>query len=260
MIANSGDTSAGDINVAVRRSQHGDATTSPKTIPNNKCGFLSDDMVILNQRGVVLSYPKPLTISRHTLQAVPENMLRVHERLALFVQSRIHSRSGRRIGMLLAGLGLPAATLNTVLQILVPPPKYGVERLFPNVEIEESAYLSSMVMIERGEDQEEQIDHYSALTTLIANSEDAYGFPPYPLIANQLCQWKGVDLHYDELRIISHALLYCTTMRMRSSSFGWWQHLPALLDRQQLFIKQPGSAEAITVPVGDHYNWLSEKR
>src|SRR5487761_1261590 len=39
--------------------------------------FLSDDMTIISAQGVARRYPKPLTISAHTLRAVP------HQRLSL---------------------------------------------------------------------------------------------------------------------------------------------------------------------------------
>ena len=55
------------------------------------------------------------------------------ERAALYVQSRIHSRSGRRFAMFIAKFHLPAATINLVVQALIPPPKYRVERLVPHV-------------------------------------------------------------------------------------------------------------------------------
>ena len=81
----------------------------------------------------MLTYPKPLTISRHTLQGgqdAPALPARAH---GLVVQSRLHSRSGRRFALILARTQLPAATINAVVQLLVPPPKYHVERLVPGV-------------------------------------------------------------------------------------------------------------------------------
>ena len=83
----------------------------------------------------MLTYPKPLTISRHTLHAVKTPVLNRRERLGLVVQSRLHSRSGRRFALLLAKTHAPAATINAITQILVPPPKFHVDRLVPGVRL-----------------------------------------------------------------------------------------------------------------------------
>ena len=50
----------------------GKTTTVLHTLRHNLqgCRFLSDDMTIFCPDGEVLSYPKPLTISQHTVQAV----------------------------------------------------------------------------------------------------------------------------------------------------------------------------------------------
>ena len=37
--------------------------------------------------------------------------------------------------MVLAKTHMPAATINTIVQLLVPPPKYQVDRLVPDVRI-----------------------------------------------------------------------------------------------------------------------------
>ena len=98
----------------------------------------------------MLTYPKPLTISRHTVQAVKTPLLSRRERIGLIVQSRLHSRSGRRFAMVIAKLRMPAATINAVVQFLVPPPKYHVERLVPSAKIAPEAQLAALVVIQRG--------------------------------------------------------------------------------------------------------------
>ena len=52
--------------------------------------FLSDDLVILSPEGKVLSFPKPLTISSHTLKAIDQCQLSRWERATLPIQSRLH--------------------------------------------------------------------------------------------------------------------------------------------------------------------------
>ena len=55
------------------------------------------------------------------------------QRLVLAVQSRIHSKDGRQFALLLARLNIPIIAINAITQILVPPPKYMVDRLVPTV-------------------------------------------------------------------------------------------------------------------------------
>ena len=52
------------------RTDTGKTTTCLKTLDGRAYSFLSDDLTLLSPEGRVLPYPKPLTISRHTLQAV----------------------------------------------------------------------------------------------------------------------------------------------------------------------------------------------
>jgi len=78
-----------------------------------------------------MTYPKPLTISYHTLRAVNTDTLNFKEKMSLPFQSRIHSRSGRRLAFLISKTHMPAATINMITQMVVPPPKYFVDKLVP---------------------------------------------------------------------------------------------------------------------------------
>src|SRR5438034_4952634 len=49
------------------------------------------------------------------------------ERIALQFQSRLHSKSGRKVGLNLSQSKLPAATMNAIVQMIVPPPKRSEE-------------------------------------------------------------------------------------------------------------------------------------
>ena len=97
--------------------------------------FISDDLTLISASGKVFTYPKPMTISHHTVKAINSRYLSLWERLALLVQSRIHSRSGRRLAHFLSNSKLPMATINALVQFLVPPPKYFVQRLIPRVKV-----------------------------------------------------------------------------------------------------------------------------
>ena len=113
------------------RTDTGKTTTALKLLDHYPYSFLSDDLTIVCPDGRVLAYPKPLTISRHTVAAVKTPLLSRRERIKLIPQSRLHSRTGRRFAFVLATLRIPAATLNAVVQRMIPPPKYDIDAADP---------------------------------------------------------------------------------------------------------------------------------
>jgi hypothetical protein len=193
------------------------------------CQFLSDDMTIVAPDGTVMSYPKPMTISFHTLNAAKTAPLPLLNRAALQVQSRLHSKSGRSVGLKLGNSRFPAASLNALVQMLIPPPKYMINRLVPSVTLTHRARLARAVVIERGPDAERTLSHEEIVRELAVNAEDAYGFPPYPIIGHQLYVWDGQDLHERERAIVSQALDGCEADLLRSANFGWWSRIPKLV-------------------------------
>ncbi len=197
----------------------------------SSCQFLSDDMTILARDGTVMSYPKPMTISFHTLNAAKTAPLPLLNRIALQVQSRLHSKSGRKVGLTLGNSRFPAASLNAVVQMLIPPPKYMIDRLVPGVKYAKKAQLTHAVVIERGPDADTPISHAEIVEELSVNAEDAYGFPPYPIIGHLLYMWDGADLHVQERAIVSEALSGCEAERLRSANFGWWRRIPEIVDQ-----------------------------
>ncbi len=211
------------------RTDTGKTSTILRAVDNYNYSFLSDDMTIVSRDGDVMSYPKPLTISNHTLSAVNGNAsLTWLERIALQIQSRLHSKSGRSVGMKLSHGSLPAATMNAIVQMLIPPPKYMVHRLIPKATYINHAKLSRAVIIERGPEFQETLRHEQAVETFVNNAEDAYGFPPYPILADSLSRWDNVDLHPYEQAIVSKALEKIPTVRLRDPQFNWWQKLPVI--------------------------------
>ena len=211
--------------IVTAQTDTGKTSTILRLIENQGNRFLSDDMTLLGKDGVVLNFPKPLTISAHTMRALPRSTLNLREKLALQIQSRIHSRSGRKFALWLSSSGLPVATINAIVQILIPPPKFMIDRLIPEVIIEETASLSQIFQIERGPELEEPIEHRDIVTTLLKNADDAYGFPPYPQIADSLRKWYGEDLRQTERRIIEQGTTGKDFMRLRDPEFGWWKTL-----------------------------------
>ncbi len=212
------------------RTDTGKTTTILRLLSHEPFEFMSDDMVILGRDSRVFSYPKPLTISRHTLEAVNGASLSLWERLILHVQSRVHSKSGRQTALALTRVPLPMATVNTIAQMLVPPPKYSIQRLIPGVRGRKESRISHMMVIELGPDHQASLDPEEAEEMLMSNCEDAYGFPPYPALERFLPFCNGVDLRELEREIISSGLRGCGATLIRSQTRSWWRQVPRLLN------------------------------
>jgi glycosyltransferase involved in cell wall biosynthesis len=214
------------------RTDTGKTTTALKTLDNLPFSFLSDDLTLLTPDGRVLTYPKPLTISRHTLSAVRTPLLRRRERLGLIVQSRLHSRSGRLFGLIIAKTRMPAATINALVQLVIPPPKYQVDRLVPQVTIIPEARLVGLTVIQReGDEGSVQLEEQEALDLLLSNCEDAYGFPPYPTIQHWLHSRGGLDLKGREREIIESAMAGKPSHLLCSHDRDWYRMFPAVVEQ-----------------------------
>jgi dolichol-phosphate mannosyltransferase len=220
-----------DAFLVTARTDTGKTTTSLRMLDHHPYSFLSDDLTLVSPDGRVLTYPKPLTISRHTLKAVKTPLLSRRERIGLVVQSRLHSRSGRRLALVLARTHLPAATINAVVQMIVPPPKYHVERLVPGVEVAPEARLKGMVVIQRGGEGAVSLDEAEALETLMRNCEDAYGFPPYAAIEGSLRRRNGADLKDVERGIVASALSGLPAAVIRSETMDWSRRVPGVVSQ-----------------------------
>ncbi len=215
---------------------------------SDKFQFLSDDMTILTKEGQVLNYPKPLTISLHTLKAArctPD--LSRFGRMFLQVQSRLHSRRGRMFGMWLSNGNVPGASLNAIVQAVVPPPKFMVNHLIPSAAIAQTAQFSRIAIIERGPEFERGVGEEEALRILMANAEDAYGFPPYPALADQMANWMGQDWHEAEKTIVRDAIRNLPIVHIRRPGYDWYQRLPEVMAN----IKKEAEAAIPVMPVKD---------
>ena len=213
----------------------------------DQAAFLSDDMTIVSPDGIAMTYPKPLTISHHTLRAVNADTLKFRERITLPFQSRIHSRSGRRFAQKIGMSRLPAATINMFTQMIVPPPKYFVEKLVPNVKLTGKACLTGMFIIERGDEAILPMKNSEAMQVLLQNCEDAYGFPPYENIKEFLYCVYGYDLHEKEQEIINQALGLLPAKVIRSNTLNWWSQIPAFVDNEQVSVDISRALEVETV-------------
>jgi dolichol-phosphate mannosyltransferase len=198
--------------------------------------FLSDDMTIINGEGEALSFPKPLTISSHTLRAVNTKVLSPPRRLVLAIQSRIHSKEGRQFALLLARLNIPIIAINAITQILVPPPKYMIDRLVPTARYSDHGIVRQIFIIGRGPEDEVPLSHDQTVATLLANTEDAYGFPPFSIMERAITLRsrnlrKGKKQDISELRSLERGILEdflrnVSACRLSSANFGWADIIP----------------------------------
>jgi dolichol-phosphate mannosyltransferase len=212
--------------------------------PDNSA-FLSDDMTIINREGVARSFPKPLTISSHTMRAVNKNVLSPLRRLILGFQSRIHSKEGRQFALLLAKLNIPIIAINAITQILVPPPKYMINQLVPTARYGDSGLVRRIFIIGRGPEAEDSLTHDEAMAIMLANTEDAYGFPPFSIMeraitlrTRNLRSGKKQDisvLRSLERDILDDFLENVSVSRLISPNFGWADVIP-----QRVLHSSPG--------------------
>ncbi|MGH2978546.1 MAG: glycosyltransferase [Solirubrobacterales bacterium] len=211
------------------RTDTGKTTTTLKLLDHYPYSFLSDDLTLVCPDGRVLAYPKPLTISRHTVAAVQTPRLSRRERIKLIPQSRLHSRTGRRLAFVLAKMRVPAATVNAVVQRLIPPPKYDIERLVPTARVAPEAKIARLVIIQREDDFQQELEPEEALEILFANCEDAFGFPPYSEIEGFLQGLNGHDLQRAERDVVENAFASVPATLIASSTMDWWTRLPSLM-------------------------------
>jgi hypothetical protein len=205
------------------RTDTGKTSTILRLLDTHGGVFYSDDMVVLDATGGLTRYPKPLTISAHTVKAMPRHRLGLRSRLTLPVQSRLHSREGRAAGKRLAAMNLPIMAMNATVQAMVPPPKYRVTDLV-SCQIGTWTHMDSVFLIERGAtDRLEHVPAAQALEELLLNTDDAYGFPPYASLAPciRLAGLTHEELLLREREILRSALGERPVTRIVAAGHGW---------------------------------------
>ena len=192
--------------------------------------FLSDDMTVVDSRGTAWCFPKPLTISAHTLRAVRAEDLTQAEWRRLRFASRLHSKGGRSLAVSLSRFNVPIMGINALTQILVPPPKYAVDRLI-SCRMSSSTRVRELFVIERGAPRLAGLDRDAALDQLLANTDDAYGFPPFRYLAPAITiGGQGyLQLRAREREILSGFLSQVRVRTLASDTFGWADEIPSLV-------------------------------
>ena len=211
----------------------GKTSTVIRLVRDYGYSFLSDDMTIVSPNGQALRYPKPMTMSYHTMSAIAGAHLPFGRRAKLSVQSRVHSKSGRSVGRALGLRNIPIMAINSATQIAVPPPKFHITSLV-GCEVAEKAEIDRVVFIERGESVRETMSLKAAVSKLIENTDDAYGFPPFATFAPHL---RIGPLSYLELRnreaaLLAQAIANTELLRLQIPGHGWAE-LIADLDRER---------------------------
>ena len=210
----------------------GKTSTVIQLVRDRQYQFLSDDMTIIAPDGVAIHYPKPMTMSYHTMSVISGHHLPARQRMALAVQSRLHSKSGRSVGRRLGTWNLPIMSVNSVVQWLVPPPKYHIASLL-DCELAERAPIGHVFIMERGEPLQERPRRAEAVAALIDNTDDAYGFPPFATFAPQL-RIGAADyetLRRKELELLRKAIARADVWRVRVPGHEWAEILPELIER-----------------------------
>jgi dolichol-phosphate mannosyltransferase len=209
----------------------GKTSTVIRLVRDRNYQFLSDDMTIISPAGMAIQFPKPMTMSYHTMASIKGQRLRIGQRAALAIQSRLHSKSGRTVGRRLGTWNLPIMSVNSVVQFLVPPPKFHIDALL-GCEIIERARIGNVFLMERGESLEEGLTVGQAMQTLIDNTDDAYGFPPFATFAPHIR--IGADdyptLRQKERALLTAALAHASIRRVRVPGHEWAEILPGLLE------------------------------
>jgi hypothetical protein len=85
--------------------------------------------------------------------------------------------------------------------------------------------LSHLIVIERGDELTENLDADAATRLLSDNTEDAYGFPPYPLIADLIANGE----HAVEADIRRRVVTQLSAVRLRSPDRSWFDRLSAVV-------------------------------
>jgi hypothetical protein len=163
-------------------------------------------------------------------RAVDTSGFTFKNRLALQIQSRVHSKGGRSFGKLLGRFNVPIMSINSVLQILVPPPKYRITSLLP-ARIATDAPLSDVFLMERGAPLTEHVGHAETVDQLIENTDDAYGFPPFATLAPTFVIGGDdyLQLRLKERELLTRAIENATIWRLRVSGHEWGELIPKLV-------------------------------
>jgi dolichol-phosphate mannosyltransferase len=208
----------------------GKTSTVLRLLQAGDWAYLGDDMALITPGGEVLSYSKPMTLSAHTLGVLDAHGEGPIDRLMLRLRGAVHSRSGRAIGHALARTNIPIVSINALVQLIVPPPKYHVQSLVECESIER-AVISSVVVLQIGPQAVVRLTVEEAVTALLLNTEDAYTFPPFDALAGVFTH-RGLtvpELRRREAEVLAGALVGASISRVMLPQRGWYEAVSSTL-------------------------------
>lgn len=182
---------------------------------NGRLAFLGDDRVLLGRDGRARRFPKPVT-ARSEMRP-PGDAARAA--VALRLQRLLYSRPVRRLGLWLSERRLPAATINTTLQRLIPQPKHPLHALVPGVVYADSAVPTALLL-----PAADGVTLAAAVARLLDEGDTAFGFQPYPLLLGELARWGGRDWAAEERAILTAALAGCERLAWQPGE-RWWEQV-----------------------------------
>jgi dolichol-phosphate mannosyltransferase len=207
-------------------------------------------MAIITPGGEILSYPKPMTLSSHTMSAVNDRALPWADRVMLAIRSRVHSKGGRSAGHALGRLNMPIVTTNAWVQLLIPPPKYHVQSLI-DCDQTDRAPIDTVILMERGSPPlAEEPSFELMIDRLLENTDDAYTFPPFASFAPLLVV-GGLDhdtLRARERQLLETAMARVWRVRIRVVGHEWAEIIPDLVERHRAELPTGSPASLTTVP------------
>ncbi len=223
----------------------GKTSTVLRLLMHRSYGFLSDDMAIVAPGARIIGYPKPMTLSSHTMSAVNDRVLPRADRIMLDIRSRLHSREGRAVGHALGRLPIPIVTVNAWVQLFVPPPKYHVTSLM-DCDIVDRSTIDAVILMERGEPLAELPTLEATVDRLLDNTDDAYTFPPFAAFA-PLITIDGLDhaaLRVRERALLTEAVEPAWRVRIRVRGHNWSDLIPTLVAERRAVLEPDPAVDA----------------
>jgi hypothetical protein len=96
--------------------------------------------------------------------------------------------------------------------------------------VAKGAKLAGLLVIQRSGDGFEWLADADALEILLANCEDAYGFPPYHRIEDFLLEASPHDLRAIERQVLAGALEGLPAALLSSTKLDWASRIPPLIE------------------------------
>ncbi|MEZ4518387.1 MAG: GtrA family protein [Chloroflexota bacterium] len=220
---------------------------------SDNLAFMGDDRIILANDGTVYAYPKPVTINQAMLRDASAATRAV---APLFLQRLVYSRQIRQLGLWLGTRRLPAATLNTYLQRLMPQPKYDVHELAPRVTTAETATADSLIILgpaptTEPPSQDQTVDE------LVHKGWAQTGFRPLTQLAAELAMWDDQNWIEQEQAFTRRALKDVNIQVEAIELDNWWERIDNKYSEQPPSVSsvsdtpvKPESLSANTTPHG----------